>query len=416
MERVILHSDINSCYVSVELLTRPELRGQPVAVGGSAEERHGIILAKSEEAKRAGVKTGMALWQARQACPGLVILPPHYDRYVEISRQARALYGGFTDRLEPMGLDESWLDITACHAHKDGYLAAQEIRRRMKKELGVTVSVGVSWNKTFAKLGSDYRKPDAVTVFDRENFRERVWPLPVSDLLFVGRATTRTLAALGIRTIGELANADPETLRLRLGKPGLALHRCANGRDDSPVRAAYDVPPVKSVGNSTTPPRDMVCEDDARAVLLKLTEEAAGRLRESGALAGLAEVSVRYANSLEWRSRQRTLPRPTDITPELFGHILALLRELHAWPRPLRSVGVRFGALIPADAPEQTDLFTDYRRRDGLRRIDRAVDAIREKHGRGAIRYLGSEPLAPAFCAFDREYASLQAAGENGIL
>lgn len=416
MERVILHSDINSCYVSVELLSRPELRGQPVAVGGSVEERHGIILAKSEEAKRAGVKTGMALWQARQACPGLVILPPHYDKYVEISRMARQLYGGFTDRLEPMGLDESWLDITACHAHKDGYLAAEEIRRRMKKELGVTVSVGVSWNKTFAKLGSDYKKPDAVTVFDRDNFRERVWPLPVSDLLFVGRATTRTLAALGIRTIGELAAADPEMLRRRLGKPGLSLHRCANGRDDSPVRAVYDDPPVKSIGNSTTPPRDMLCEDDARAVLLKLTEEAAGRLRENGTLAGLVEVSVRYADSLEWRGRQATLPRPTDITPELFRRVMALLRELHAWPRPLRGVGVRFASLIPADAPEQTDLFTDYRRRDGLRRIDRAVDSIRDRYGRGAIHYLGSEPLPPAFCAFSPEYARLQASGGDGIL
>ena len=400
MERVILHSDINSCFVSVELITRPELRGLPVAVGGSEAERHGIILAKSEEAKRFGVKTGMALWQARQLCPELVILPPHYERYQEVSELAHELYGQFTDRQEPFGLDESWLDITGCHAHKDGYLAAEEIRRRMKKELGVTVSVGVSWNKAFAKLGSDYKKPDAVTVFTRENYRSMVWPLPVSELLFVGPATTRSLGGLGIRTIGELARSDPETLRLRLGKNGLSLHRRANGWDDSPVRRWDCPPPVKSISHSTTPPRDLTCDADGRMYLLRLTEEVAGRLRKGGFLARQATVSIRYTDTLQWRSHQSALSRPTDITRELYEAALGLFRRMHSFPTPLRGIGFAVSDLSPADTPEQTDLFTDYRRLDELRRLDKAVDSIRAKFGTDAIRYLGSDPVGPGFCAF----------------
>lgn len=400
MERVILHSDINSCFVSVELITRPELRGLPVAVGGSEAERHGIILAKSEEAKACGVKTGMTLWQARRLCPELVILPPHYDRYQEIAELAHELYGQFTDRQEPFGLDESWLDITGCHAHKDGYLAAEEIRRRMKKELGVTVSVGVSWNKPFAKLGSDYKKPDAVTVLDRENYRRILWPLPASDLLFVGPATTRALQSLGIRTIGELAQSDPETLRLRLGKNGLTLYRYANGWDDSPVRRWANPPIARSISHSTTPPRDLTCEADARMYLLRLTEEVAGRLRKGGFLARQTSVSIRYADTLQWRSHQAPLPRPTDITRELYEAGLRLFRQMHAWPQPLRGIGFCVSDLASADIPEQTDLFTDYARLDSLRRLDKAVDCIRARFGSSAIRYLGSDPIGPGFCAF----------------
>ena len=401
MERVILHSDINSCYVSVELLTHPELRGLPVAVAGSEAERHGIILAKSEEAKAAGVKTGMVIWQARQRCPGLVLLAPHYDRYEEISRLAHALYGQFTDRQEPFGLDESWLDITGCHAHKDGYLAAEEIRRRIKKELGVTVSVGVSWNKPFAKLGSDYKKPDAVTVLDKNNFRQLLWPLPASELLFVGPATTRLLGGMGIRTIGELAQADPEMLRLRLGKNGLTLHRYANGWDDSPVCPWDRLPPPKSISNSTTPPRDLTCSGDARMYLLRLTEEVAARLRKGGFTARQASVSLRCADTLRWHSHQTVLPRPTDITRELFEQAWSLFQTMHHWPRPLRGIGFSVSGLESC-APEQQDLFTDYARLDTLRRLDKAVDGIRARFGPDAIRYLGSDSVGPGFCAFGR--------------
>lgn len=400
MERVILHSDINSCFVSVELLTRPELRGLPVAVAGNVEERHGIILAKSEEAKKAGVKTGMVLWQAKRLCPELVTLPPHYEKYLEISRLAQALYGDFTDRQEPFGLDESWLDITGCHAHKEGYLAAEEIRRRMKKELGLTVSVGVSWNKPFAKLGSDYRKPDAVTVLDKSNFRQLIWPLPVSELLFVGPATTRSLRSLGIATIGELAAAEPDTLMRRFGKNGLTLHRYANGMDDAPVRRFDHPPPIRSISHSMTPPKDLKSDSDVRMYLLRLTEEVAGRLRREGFTASMADVSIRYADTLRWQNHQASLPQSTDITRELFDAAWELFSHLRCWPRALRGIGFRVSSLKSGREPEQLDLFTDHIRRDSLRRLDAAVDDIRRRYGGDAIRYLGSDPVGPGFTSF----------------
>ncbi len=403
MDRVILHSDINACYVSIELLDRPDLLGKPVAVGGDVEARHGIILAKSDQAKRCGVKTGMVLWQAKRLCPELVILRPHYEKYERYSHACRAIYSQYTDLQEPFGLDESWLDITGCHAHKDGYLAAEDIRRRIRRELGLTVSVGVSWNKPFAKLGSDYRKPDAVTVFDKSNFRQIVWPMPVSELLFVGPASTRALGTMGIRTIGELAVADPEALRLRMGKAGITLYRYANGWDDSPVRSFACPPTAKSIGNSTTPPRDMVCEDDVRAVMLALAEEVGGRLRQARVRTKRLEIAVRDAADLHWTGHQTVLDRPTDLTRELYQRAMALFRDIHAWPGPLRGLGLRADTLVNADAPEQTDIFTDYARLDGLRRIDATVDAVRAKYGRACIQYLGAaraEDMPREKCSF----------------
>lgn len=400
MERVVLHSDINSCYVSIELLSRPELRGRPVAVAGDPGQRHGILLASSQEAKRCGLRAGMTVWQARQLCPELITLPPHYDRYVEFARAAQELYADFTDLREPFGLDESWLDITGCVAHRDGRLAAEEIRRRMKKELGVTVSVGVSWNKIFAKLGSDYKKPDAVTHIRRDNFKELVWPLPVRDLLFVGPATEKKLHGLGIRSIGELARADPDTLRLRLGKPGLSLQAAAAGHDISPVLRWGEWTPVKSIGHSTTPPRDLCCEEDVKAVLLPLVESVAGRLRAGGFKAGLAEIGLRSAANLRWSHHQAAFDRPTDITRQLYELGLRLFREHHRWPEALRGLGFRVADLRPAFEPEQTDLFTDTEKQDRLRRLDRAVDAIRSRYGDKAIAYLGSSPEPRGFTSF----------------
>lgn len=396
----MLHSDINSCYVSIELLARPELRGKPVAVAGSPEERHGIILASSQEAKRCGLRAGMAIWQAKQLCPELVTLPPHYDRYVEFALAAQELYADFTDLREPFGLDESWLDLTGCVAHRDGKLAAEEIRRRMKKELGVTVSVGVSWNKVFAKLGSDYKKPDAVTHICRDNFKELVWPLPVRDLLFVGPATEKRLHALGIRSIGELARADPDTLRLRLGKNGLSLQAAAAGHDITPVLRWGEWTPMKSIGNSTTPPRDLENEEEVRAVLLQLVESVAGRLRAAGFKAGLAEISVRQTDTLQWSSHQAPFAQPTDITRHLYEKGLALFREHHRWPRALRGLGFRVADLRPADSPQQTDLFTNTKKLESLRRLDKAVDAIRSRFGDGAIHYLGTSSDPKGFTSF----------------
>ena len=265
MNRTILHSDCNCFYASVELLHHPELRGKPVAVGGDPEARHGIVLTADYMAKRYGVKTGMALWQAKQVCPDITFLPPRMDLYLRFSRMAQEIYADYTDKREPYGIDESWLDVTDSATLKgDGFHIAQEISSRMKKELGITVSVGVSFNKIFAKLGSDYKKPDAITTMYEDEFQRKAWCLPVSDLLYVGNATNKKLYSMGIRTIGDLAKSDETLLVRKLGKMGSILWAFANGYDESPVKLENTSAPVKSVGNSTTTPRDMETDEDVK--------------------------------------------------------------------------------------------------------------------------------------------------------
>ena len=346
MDRMILHSDINACYASIELLRHPELRGRPVAVGGERELRHGIILAKDQMARAAGVCTGMTLWAARQQCPELTILPPDFELYYDYSRRVREIYAGFTDRCEPFGMDECWLDMTGCVGREDALRTAQEVRQRVLDATGLTVSVGVSWCKAIAKLGSDYRKPNAVTVIDRARFADMVWPLPVSSLLFAGRSSVRQLERLGIRTVGALAAADADVLEQRLGKGGRLLHAYANGYDPAPVHRIADLPPPKSIGNSATAPRDLICEADARAALLSLAESVGARLRLEGYQCRTVELSVRTAD-LHWRSHRMALRHPSDQTSELLDAALALCEQAHLWPDPLRSIGIRALDLVP---------------------------------------------------------------------
>ena len=294
MNRTILHSDCNCFYASVELLHHPELRGKPVVVGGDPEARHGIVLTADYTAKRYGVKTGMALWQAKQVCPDITFLPPRMDLYLRFSRMAQEIYADYTDKREPYGIDESWLDVTDSATLKgDGFHIAQEISSRMKKELGITVSVGVSFNKIFAKLGSDYKKPDAITTMYEDEFQRKAWCLPVSDLLYVGNATNKKLYSMGIRTIGDLAKSDETLLVRKLGKMGSILWAFANGYDESPVKLENTSAPVKSVGNSTTTSRDMETDEDVKIVLYILAESVAARLRENGFRCRTVEISVR---------------------------------------------------------------------------------------------------------------------------
>ena len=293
-DRVILHSDCNCFYASVEMLHRPECRTVPMAVGGDPEARHGIVLTANYQAKRSGVKTGMALWQARQVCPDIVFVPPRMDLYLRFSRMADEIYADYTDLREPYGIDESWLDVTAsCSLKGDGLSIAKDISRRMKSELGITVSIGVSYNKIFAKLGSDYKKPDAITTMGRDEYRTKAWNLPVSDLLYVGRSTNKKLNMLGIKTIGDLAQADEQIIHSHLGKMGNVLIEFANGRDTSPVRKEYSHVPVKSVGNSTTTPRDLENNEDVKIILYALAESVSARLRENGFKCRTVEVSIR---------------------------------------------------------------------------------------------------------------------------
>ena len=380
--RSVLHIDMNACYASIECLYDPSIRNLPVAVGGDVEARHGIILAKNQIAKRFGVKTGEALWQAKQKCPELHIVPPHFDRYLRFSRMAREIYADYTDLVEPFGLDEVWCDITGTQKLRERGMEAlaNEIRERVKFELGITVSVGASWNKIFAKLGSDYKKPDAVTVFTPENYRDKVWPLPASDLLGVGRATERKLASRGIHTIGDIAAAPPSMLRGFLGKWGLILHDFAAGYDSSPVARAGDEAVIKSIGNSTTTPRDLCCDEDAGIVYWMLCESVAERMRESGFLCRGVQVHIRD-NELASFERQLKLESPTCLASTLHEAAMRLLRENWDWHKPLRSIGVRATDLLPASTPVQCSIFEDSERQEKRERLERSVDDLRRRFG-----------------------------------
>ena len=380
--RSVLHIDMNACYASIECLYDPSIRNLPVAVGGDVEARHGIILAKNQIAKRFGVKTGEALWQAKQKCPELHIVPPHFDPYLRFSRMAREIYADYTDLVEPFGLDEVWCDVTGTQKLRERGMEAlaNEIRERVKFELGITVSVGASWNKIFAKLGSDYKKPDAVTVFTPENYRDKVWPLPASDLLGVGRATERKLASRGIHTIGDIAAAPPSMLRGILGKWGLILHDFATGYDTSPVARAGDEAVIKSIGNSTTTPRDLCCDEDAGIVYWMLCESVAERMRESGFLCRGVQVHIRD-NELASFERQLKLESPTCLASTLHEAAMRLLRENWDWHKPLRSIGVRATDLLPASTPVQCSIFEDSERQEKRERLERSVDDLRRRFG-----------------------------------
>ncbi len=381
MQRAILHIDCNKFYASVEGLHRPEIRDKPVAVGGSREERHGIILTKNEIAASYGVKTGEPLWQARQKCPELVVVPPNFPLYKRFSKMARNIYKDYSDYIEPFGLDENWIDITG--SAKSPPAIAQEIRRRVKYELGITVSIGVSWNKIFAKFGSDYKKPDAVTVITRGNYKDIVWKSPCSDLLFVGPATKRKLNSYGIYTIGELANSGQSFLKSVFGKNGEILYSFANGLDTTPVCHMNDEQALKSIGNSTTTPRDMVNDDDVKTVFTVLAESVARRLREHGVKGRSVTISVRDCD-LRSFTRRTHLKTHTDVSSEIITAAMALFRANYDWAKPLRSIGVSvsdFGEDIL-----QFDLNGTVEKHEKLERLEHTVDDIRRRFGNYAVQ------------------------------
>ena len=386
MERTILHSDANCFYASVEMLYHPEYVGKPLAVGGDPEARHGIVLTANYIAKRSGVKTGMALWQAKQVCPDLIFVPPRMDLYLKFSSMLREIYSEYTNQVEPYGCDEAWLDVTDSFSLKgDGRKIAEEINRRVKKELGITVSIGISWNKIFAKLGSDYKKPDGITEFNRTNYRELIWKLPVSDLLYVGRSTNRTLQKYGIRTIGELARTDPSFLERQLGKMGLVIFSFANGWDDSPVAAESYHAPIKSIGNSTTTPRDLENDLDVWIIQIALAESVAARLRKHGFKCKTVEITVRD-NGLYSFSRQIHLRQPTNITNEIVTAAFQLFKDNYKWEHPIRRLGIRAADLVLDDIPVQLDLFGNQEKKEKLEKLDRTVDEIRRRFGYFSIQ------------------------------
>ena len=380
--RTILHSDLNNFYASVECVYAPELKKVPMAVCGDPEARHGIVLTKNMLAKAAGIQTGEAIWQAKQKCPGLVVMPPSYGRYQRFSRMMKDIYADYAFRIESFGLDECWLDVTG--HERSGVEIADELRRRAREELGLTLSVGVSFNKIFAKLGSDMKKPDATTVITPQNYRKVVWPLPAADLLFVGPATRRKLVKRNLRTIGDIARCDPNEMRAALGKNGEMLWIFANGLDRTPVMAAGESAAVKSVGNSTTTPRDIMDEQDAHMVLMLLSESVAERLREQGLRGRVVNLWVRDCE-LNAFGVQHKLPTATALASEICGCALELFRAHYRWEKPIRSLGVSVSDLDFSEGDEQMTMFPDAcreRRYD----LENTVGDIRRRFGHYAIQ------------------------------
>ena len=391
MSRVILHCDLNSFFASVELLSHPELKELPVAVCGDPASRKGIILAKNEAAKGYGVRTAETIWQARQKCPDLVLLPPHHDRYREYSHLINTIYGQYTDLVEPFGIDESWLDITgSMHLFGgDPRAIADGIRERIRRELGLTLSVGVSFNKVFAKLGSDYKKPDATTVIPPEGWQSIVWPLPLGAMLFAGPAAQRILGQYGIRTIGQLAAADSTLLENLLGKLGRQLWSCANGLEDSPVRPQHLQEPVKSVGNSSTFPENLTSREQIRRGAALLCDSVATRLRQQGLYCRAVQVGLRDP-AFHNVSRQKHLPHSTHLMRELLDTAMELIDQIWRAPSPVRLISITALDLTDRwETYEQEDLFSpsapiQERRQEKLEQV---MDNIRRRYGTRAITY-----------------------------
>lgn len=404
-KRIILHSDLNNFYASVECLYHPEYRGKPLAVLGDPEARHGIVLAKNYEAKSRDVRTGDPKWMAEQKCPGIVFVPPHYELYMKHSRLVRQIYSEYTDQVEPYGLDECWLDVTgSTRLFGSGEEIADKIRKRVKSELGVSVSVGVSFNKIFAKLGSDLKKPDATTVIECDRFKEVVWPLPVKELLYVGRATHNKLKRRGIFTIGDLANANPESLKFWLGKMGIVLWQFANGLDTSPVSNIGAKSLIKTVGNSTTAPRDLISDEDIRIILTVLCESVSARLREYGFICRTVQLGIRD-NELEWIERQGKLEIPNRTAKSIFELSFALYKK-HANGKPVRSLSVRACDLEPVDFM-QLSLLPEARRLEKQEELESVVDGLRSRFGHFSVQR--------GIMLTDRKLSDLDPKGEHII-
>ncbi len=383
--RTILHSDLNNFYASVECLKNPAIKDKPVVVVGSKEDRHGVVLAKNDIAKSKGVKTGDVYWEALNKCgPSLVEVQADFSSYLNMSKKVRKIYSDYTDQIEAYGIDECWLDVTRSKIFGSGEQIAEKIRNRVKSELGLTVSVGVSFNKIFAKLGSDMKKPDAVTVITPENYKELVWTLPVEDLLYVGKATKTKLNKINIKTIGELANADEKLLVNLLGKWGEYLFAFANGNDLSPVAVVGEEENVKSIGNSLTVYRDLTSDEDVKMIIYLLADSVTARMRESGLnRIQTVHISARASDLTSYGKQGRT-KRPTGDISEIGELAFRLFQEVYPWREHVRGIGLTVSDFY--FGPEQLDMFGDIEK-DGKRRsLDAAIDSLRKKYGHDVIQ------------------------------
>lgn len=408
MSRIILHSDCNSFYASVECFLHPELRDKPVAVCGDPESRHGIILAKNELAKCFGVSTGEPIWQAQKKCPGLVTVKAQFDHYIDFSKRVRDIYSDYTDMIEPFGLDEAWLDITgSTKLFGNGVNIASEIKQRIKSEIGITVSIGISYNKIFAKLGSDYKKPDAITVISPHNYKRIVWPLPCEDLFYVGKATKRKMNSMGIYTIGDIANSDKEILKHNFGKWGERLYIFANGMDMSAVAPYGYTPPPKSIGNSTTAPRDLKSLDDVKIIFNVLADSVCRRMREQNLRCKTVCIDIRD-NTLMHITRQKNLNKSTNLTQDIYRTCVELFKENYKSRKPIRSLSVNVTELENDTQGIQLSIFeNDEEQRIRLESLNKALDEIKNR--------FGTFSLAPAVLLKDKRLSGFDPKEDNII-
>ena len=387
MDRTILHCDCNSYFASVECISRPELKTVPMAVCGDPESRHGIILAKNDLAKRCGVQTAETIWQAKKKCPNLTLVTPHHHLYEEYSEKINVIYGQYTDLVEPFSIDESWLDVTgSLHQFGSGPEIANELRRRILEEIGITISVGVSFNKIFAKLGSDYKKPDATTVITRENFQGILWPLSARDMMFVGHVSAERLASMGIDTIGAIARAGQDQMRAILGRSGDTIWEYAMGLDDSPVRRAEDSDSPKSVGNSTTYPRDLKNRQEICAGLLALSDQVGSRLRNLGLYCTTVQIQIKdpYLKTI---SRQQKLLAPTNVTKEIYDAAVSIAEKSWTMSAPVRLLSVTAANLTGCCTEQMTLIGDTTEGKLKNAKLDHAMDSIRSRYGQNAISY-----------------------------
>lgn len=386
--RVVLHSDLNNCYASIECMLHPELRGKYIAVCGSTEERHGIVLAKNQLAKNCGVKTGDVIWEAKQKCPQLTIVPPHMDQYLKFSKLVRSIYLRYSPEVESFGIDESWIELTGSPLLNTmtPVEIANQIRETVKAETGLTVSIGVSFNKIFAKLGSDMKKPDAVTEITEDSFRIQVWPLPASDLLYVGRATTEKLKRYGIYTIGDLANTQSDVLKRLLGINGEKLWIFANGLDNSRVMPCDYEAEIKSIGHGITCTEDLIDCNEVYHVLLELSQEVGQKLRAKNLAATRVRICVRD-NTLVHREYQGKLEFPTQSYTEIAKAGYDLFCKRHYWENNIRSLTISAIDLVAGDTPLQLDLWSDFERHKKRLALECTVDDIRRRFGLKAINF-----------------------------
>ncbi len=381
--RKILHLDLNGFYASVECLLDDSLFGKPVAVTGSVSDRHGVVLAKNELAKKFGIKTGMTAFEAKKLCPEIVFRETHFDLYLKYSRAVKQLFFEYTDYVESFGIDEAWMDVTNCKRHDgDAYKIAYEIKERVKNEIGLTLSIGISFNKVFAKLGSDLKKPDAISVIPYEGFEKILYHLPVENLLYVGRATKRKLNNLMIKTIGDLAKANEKMLAQHLGKWGAVLYSYAKGYDSSQVKKFNEYSEYKSVGNSLTFYRDLDNNLDVETLLLILAESVCARMAEYGFKFARTVTLNIVDNMLSTTIRMAKLSHPTSSSSDVAELAMELFLKNHDWKNNVRGLGVSVSDFTNEDQISFDENIDKVLKKE---KLENTIEHLRQRFGHGSI-------------------------------